>query len=459
MPKILLHTVMLFLFVGCSARKQVLVETPFETSAQHLSGYSMNAPAEKAIDRTPFHNKTTLTESELVSEVLKRNSSLSSMRKTYQAALERESQVSALDDPMLSYISVPTSINSSEVDYGQKITLSQKFPWPGKLALKGKRADALARASKEELSDLTNRIIEATKRAFFEYYYVTKALQVNTDNIKIIKEFASVAEGKYSAGTASKQDALQAEVRLLHLQHQRIGLKRALHVTTSKINTLLQIPSDIPLPSAPETLPFPTHIDAVQRLVQLAKENNPTLTAIDEKIRAKEASVKLAEKEFMPDFTIEAGYNSIWQEDDLRPIVGIGINLPLQLEKRRAKKREEENLLQSLKAERAAKSAEIEHDVKTAIDNINESFHIVSLYRSKLLPAADENLKAARSEYEAGKGDYLRFLTAEESYLTARLELERALATYHQHRAHLANAIGEQSLDLNYDLHNAGGAQ
>lgn len=388
---------------------------------------------------------------DLLREVLQRNASLESMRATYAAALERTPQVSAFDDPMLSYSSVPSSINSSDVDYAQKITLSQKVPWPGKLSLKGDIASSIASSASQDLDALRNLVAEAVKKAYYDYYYIFRAIEINDENLEVIKQFKSVAEVKYSTGTSSKQDALQAEVRLLHLKHKGIALKRALSVAQSKINSLLNISPDTNLPAPERKLARPIPPADFRTYVEAAKENHPELKSIKAQIAAKELSVKLANKDFMPDFTLEAGYNSLWQEDDLRPVIGIGINIPLQLEKRRAKKREETSLLSSLKAKHVSKVSEIEEEIKTSIDNINEAHHVVSLYRSKLLPASKENLAAARSEYEAGEGDYLRFLTAEESYLLARLEFERALSAYHQHRAHLARAVGERPLDTEAD--------
>lgn len=383
----------------------------------------------------------------LIDEVVRRNPDLRSMQQTYRAASERENQVTALDDPLLTYGLVPTSFNSDVTDYAQRIELSQKIPWPGKLALRGHVASHMADSAEKNVTALRNKLIEEAKKSFFDYYYTVRALELNAKNISILEEFRSVAEVKYAAGTATKQGALQAEVRYHHLHHQQVLLTRVLSVVKARINLLLNVPPHSHLPPPPATLEQPGSLPAYKLLIELARKHHPELLSLEAEIRAQRATVKLADKEFYPDFIVQAGYNSLWQEEDLRPIVGIGINIPLQQERRRAQKREAQASLSSLKEKYAATNAEIENSVRVALDSINEARHVITLYDTKLLPAARENLAAARSEYQSGAGDFLNFLTAEESYLLALLEFERAQSSYYQYVAQLAQAVGEGFLE------------
>src|SRR5262249_38947162 len=74
---------------------------------------------------------------EVVREVLARNPSLQQMAAAQEAAAARYPQAISRDDPMLSTMLAPASLNSRDVDPGYRIEFSQKLQWPGKRRLRG----------------------------------------------------------------------------------------------------------------------------------------------------------------------------------------------------------------------------------------------------------------------------------------------------------------------------------
>ncbi len=66
----------------------------------------------------------------------------------------------------------------------------------------------------------------------------------------------------------------------------------------------------------------------------------PELAAQEARIRAERYAVSLACKEFFPDIEVVGRYDAFWQEDPLRPMVGMNLNMPLYKEKRWAAVRE-----------------------------------------------------------------------------------------------------------------------
>ncbi|VAW64417.1 Heavy metal RND efflux outer membrane protein, CzcC family, partial [hydrothermal vent metagenome] len=87
----------------------------------------------------------------LIQAVLELNPSIEAMQAAWQAAQSRVGHVSALDDPMLSYSFAPQTYDLDGQDFGQKIQLSQKLPWFGKLDLRSDSAQFEARAREENI--------------------------------------------------------------------------------------------------------------------------------------------------------------------------------------------------------------------------------------------------------------------------------------------------------------------
>lgn len=392
--------------------------------------------------RPAFAGQAELALDVLRHEVLVRNPTLAAMHSAWQAAIARYPQVTALDDPQFGYGIAPGTIGSDEVNFGQKFELSQRFPWPGKLGLRGRAALGRAEAAGHDFRATQLRLVEATENAFYEYYYVHRAIEINRINQELLLELKHIAERRYGAGLVHKQDALQADVEHKHLVHNGIVLERARSVTAARINTLLNLPPETSLPKPPQTLAGVRTLAPRSFLSDYALKQRPELSALASRLHAHEAEVTLAKREYFPDLAVMGGYNSLWEADERRATGGIGFNVPIQLGRRDAALSEAQAKERRARSELEATRAQVLFEVSRAADEVNESAHVVRLYASSIVPAADESLEAARSGYETGTNDFLTLIAAEKTLMLARLSHEEALASYHQARARLAKATG-----------------
>src|SRR5262249_30088282 len=136
----------------------------------------------------------------LVEQVLVRNPSLAQMAAAWQAASARYPQVTSLEDPVFGASFGPASIGSNEVDFAYRLEISQKYPFPGKLPLRGKAALAEASAAGRDVEDVRLQLVESAKSAFYEYYLVGRALAVNEESLRLLNEFRQNAETRYKTG-------------------------------------------------------------------------------------------------------------------------------------------------------------------------------------------------------------------------------------------------------------------
>ena len=394
----------------------------------------------------PFANESSLTSSHLVEAVLARNPDIATMEATWAAAKARIEQANSFDDPMLSYTIAPQSAGADGMDFGQKLSLSQRLPWPGKRDLRGDVARAESDAAFVGIEQARLKLTETAKAAYADWYFVHAAIRINGINKTLLQEFQNIAEIKYSAGRASRQDALRAEVERVLLEHRDIVLERQRRDVLANINTLLQRLPDLPLPlpaSLPETIPLPT----VERLRALALEHHPELRALVARTQASRHRERLAERNDYPDITLNAGYNTLWNQSEKRLTVGASINIPLQ-GKRRAAKDEARAMTLRLESQQRAKVSQLMGDLQQAVEKVRESEHVLSLYQNRLLPLAEENLQAAQSDYEAGSGNFLDLIGAEKNLMQTRLQREQARADYHRRLATLEQLVGS-SFDEN----------
>jgi len=379
----------------------------------------------------------------LIEAVLARNPSVESAREGWRAALAEYPQVTALEDPMVEYSLAPLSIGADDVSYGQVVQVGQRLPWPGKLALRGEIALAEAEAARENYQSTRLSLALIASLLFDQYYAVARSLELNEEHRRLIEDIKAIAEAQFEAGRASQQDALQAELELSHVLHQQVVLEARRSVIVAQINGLLHRPPHLPLPSPPEQLdPALEDVASSQALQEEALRRRPELLRTRARIQGREAAVKLAEREYFPDFGVMGSYNSMWMAEEHRWMIGLSLNVPIQVGRRRGAVEQSEARLRQSQLQLDTASDEIRVEVERARQRAIEAQHVVRLYRERLLPAARAQIEAARIGYETGRNSFQSLIDAERSVRTLEIRYQEALAELGQRRAELQRAIG-----------------
>lgn len=396
------------------------------------------------VDGNPFAAMSELSVDAVVEQVLTRNPSLAEMTAAWQAASARYAQVTSLDDPMVGAVIGPASIGSNDVDFAYRFELSQKLPFPGKLGIRGQSALAEAAAAGNEIDDMRLRLIEAARSAFFEYYLAGRAISVNEDNLKLLRAFREEARSRYEKALVPQQDILQADVELGRQQERGLTLERMRRVTVARINTLMHLPPDSPLPPPPAQLNLAGALPSAEALRARAVVQRPDLQALANRIAAEEASLGLAHKEYYPDFEVMAAYDAFWQpgEKDLRTMLGVRLNLPVQKERRHAAVAEAQARIAQRRAELDGRIDQVNLQVQEAYEQVVESENVVRLYEKTILPAARSNVEAARSAYESARIPFLSLIEAQRNQVALRDRYYESLADYFRRRATLERVTG-----------------
>jgi len=423
-----------------------------------------------ARDEDPFAGTASLDRARVVEAVLRRNPTLEAARQAWRAALARFPQETGLPDPMLAYRVAPRSLASRTVDDAHVVELAQPIPFPGTRRLRGEVALADADAAREAFEAARLRLATAASLLFDDLYVAARALEVNEHHHGLLEELQAVARSRYEAGEVSAGAALQAEVELGQLARERATLEAEARVAGHALNALLHRAPDAPLPPPPARLgPAPLAPGAGPRAgarddaaraaapgeapppapgapghgeLAAALADRPELRAADARVRAGEAEVALARRAFLPDVTLVGGYDGMEEASEMRPMVGLSFEVPLQLGRRRAALEEARARLESARAERAALEAELHAALASAAARVEEARRVLAVVRDRLLPAARDRLDAARAAFETGQEDFDALITAQRDLSEVELAEHRALADVERRAAELASARG-----------------
>src|SRR5262249_31315180 len=137
-----------------------------------------------------------------------------------------------------------------------------------------------------------------------------------------------------------------------------------------------------------------------------------------------QAAVDLALRQYYPDVELVGRYDTFWQPEstqgDLRGQVGVNLNMPLYRGRLHAGVREAMFRVSQRRAEYDQLRQDVSYEVANAYELWDESRRTLGLFGERLIPAAEQNVAAARANYEAGNHSFLELATAQRQLISLR---------------------------------------
>lgn len=397
----------------------------------------------KGISENSFRDIKMLEVETVIRMALDNNPGLTSMRERVKEAAHRYPLVTSLYDPVVGVGFFPSTVVSDRADFAYKIDFRQRILYPGKLGLKGEKAIAEAEVVLNNFSSVKLKLVSMVKTAYLELFFIHRAIEINDENKNLLQEFKTVAESRYSSGAGNLQDVIQADVDLAKAKHRDIVFERELRVATARLNTLMGREAGLPLPASLAALPVMPPLSDKQKLLEKALLNNPSIKAARSKITAASASFKLAEVQSYPDFTFIGSYNRAWMTDELRPFIGMSINIPIRSARLKAEKKIASARLKQVSSDLKAVENQIRFEVEDAWQRLNEFHHSEKLFREVLIPEVKLSLSAARAGYSDGTNDFLTLVSAKRVLVNVKLQYERLHIDLRIRSALLSRVVGQ----------------
>jgi cobalt-zinc-cadmium efflux system outer membrane protein len=353
----------------------------------------------------------------------------------WKAVLERVPQVTSLPDPRFSYAYYIEEVETRVGPQRQKFGISQMFPWFGKLKLKGNAALEAANAEKEQYEKTKLHLFYRVKSAYYEYYYLGRAVAITKEHIELLTNLEGVARTRFKVAQASHTAVIQAQVELGKLDDRLRTLESLREPIVAKLNAALNRPSGVFLPW-PQTIPSDDPGFTDREAFAWLAERNPDLNRLDFLAQKEQFAIKLARKDYYPDITIGVDYVDTDQalmpgtpDSGKDPVIAMAsINLPIWHGKYRAAEKEARFRQAAVAQQRVDTENRLEADLKLALYHFRDAERKIDLYRDTLIPKADESLKVAQLGFQAGNVSFISLIDAERLLLEFQLAYERALA-------------------------------
>jgi cobalt-zinc-cadmium efflux system outer membrane protein len=399
----------------------------------------------RAQDPDPAQGKT-LALPDLIQVALERNPEIVATRKQWEAATNRIAQARSLDDPALSvqWWNTPESFNLGQAQ-NTIIGLSQKFPFPGKLALKEEVASRSAEITEQALRAKERHLIARLKQAYYDLFLAHKSIQIHHEQIDLLGQFLQTAIAKFRTGKGTQVDVLKAQVELSTLHQQLPVLEQRRETAQANVNTLLNQDPRSPLgfPQEPRAERFDKDLD---ELFQMAADARPEVKAAGLAVQRNEQARALAHRQYYPDVTVAV---QRFQNFEARDGFGavMAINLPFAF----WTKPKYDAGVQEASAAVAAARADLQtwenmtrFQIRDVLAKVRASWEVAVLYRTTVLPQAEQSVEAARVGYRTGRTSFLDLIEADRAWRDFKLAYYRALVDREDRLAELEQVVGRE---------------
>lgn len=373
---------------------------------------------------------------DLVAEALRSNPEIRAAQKRYEAARQRPAQESSLPEPMFSvgYQSAgnpaPFAGLGKEPTANAGFMVSQEFPFPGKLSLRGGMAAKEADAEFQQYQAVQLNVISRLKQAYYRLYYTYRASDVLKRDRVLLDNLLHVTEARYSVGNAAQQDVFKAQTEISILETRLVKLEQERNSAEAEINSVLNQRAGTPIARPEEFKPKEFALD-LQELYGSAREESPMLRRDQKMIERTELDLNLARKEYYPDYTLNAGY---YNQGSMPPMymARVDFKLPIYFwRKQRAGVAEKSANLVEARHNYEATDQNLRFRIKDDYLMAQASWKLMDLYSKTVAPQASLALESSLSTYETGSVDFLSVLTNFSMVLDYEMNYYEELMNYY----------------------------
>jgi outer membrane protein TolC len=384
------------------------------------------------------------------------NPSLAQIQARSEAMAAIPSQVGSLPDPVISFNALNLPVGSFDLAQENMTQMqggiSQAVPFPGKLALREQTATYQAEAATHDVREARWRLLRDVKKTWWALFYLDRALDIIVTNQNLLRQFVKIAQTKYEVGEGLQQDVLLAQLELSKLLDSELRLIGAAQQAKAQLNALLDQPANHRF-SIPEQIEeeLPT-LQTESALFDQAETYRALLASSRESINAAQSRLDLAKKDFFPDFKIGAFYGG---REDLRSgqnrddFLSLKLSMTVPIFAGSKQQKAVDQRTSELMQQRFALQDQwnqVRAEISTAYSNFQQTKNQAVLFKSGIIPQAQQTVASMLAGYQVNKVDFLNLVRSQITLYNYETQYWKVLSEANQALAQLTAVVGKEEI-------------
>lgn len=375
----------------------------------------------------------------LIKEALSSNHEVIAAAARLAAAGFKVPQVTSLPDPMFMF--GYQNEGWKRYTYGEMqgaqwmFSASQMFPYPGKLSLKGQMASKEVEGLESAYQGISFRTVEKVKEIYYDLLLNYKNMDLVQERKQLFLRIEEAALARYSSGMGQQQEVLMAQAEKFMLLEKEEMLRQK--ISSLEIMLALTLGRDkagtFGRPADQQATELPA---SLEDLLNIHLQQSPYVLNREKMVAAAALKVRMAEKEYYPDVTINAGFAKRTREFEDMWSLTATVNLPVFYRtKQRQAVLEAEAQLAEAEHEVLAMKSMLTSTIRENYSMVQSSERLMALYKDALIPRTWQDFDASLAAYIAGKTEAMlvisrlkTLLDLEAQYWVQFVEREKAVA-------------------------------
>ncbi len=376
----------------------------------------------------------------------------------WQTSLYQAAQVGVSRSAYLPTLSATGSIlraESSETQTGNQenvgVTLSYLLYDFGKRDATYDNAKSLLDVALFSENDAIQTVFLSAIQAYYALFGSNASLEASREAERSALESLNAAKTRYTVGTATPADTLQAQTAYSQAMLNRIQAEGNVKSAQGSLASVLGLLPDTTLQLQTPKLDIPSEVfeSNIRALMEEAQRLRPDLMAAGAKIKAAEANIKAAKADNMPTFSLSAtsGHtNTVFDTAQRTSSIGLYVSIPIFTgfnTKYKIQAAQQQLKINEAEYDKLSQSANLEvyQTYQTLISETQ-----ATRTSSDLVASAQASYDLALGRYKAGVGTILDLLSAQSALASAKQQHIQSLYNWYITKASLAKAMG--SLDF-----------
>ncbi len=311
--------------------------------------------------------------------------------------------------------------------------LSQRLPIGGRLSAAREVEDCDRRRLEHERDAVILGVRARVRKAFAAAQYGAAVVEVHDEGVRIAENGVRIARARHQAGDAAADEAARAEAELAREQIDLDRARRERELGLQELSVALGIPgAQIAFVAGDLSANAEADVDAGD----FDASRHPALVSALAGIARERARIELAEKERVPDVTLDLLYRRLGDVEDPENgfDVGAAVAIPL-FDRNQGAVKEARGGWAAAQQEARAAQVQVEGGLRISLARLTQAREAARRTRDELLPRLADVLKAAEARYAAGDAPLVEVLPVRRDWVEAKIVYLEALREFGEARA------------------------
>jgi outer membrane protein TolC len=362
------------------------------------------------------------------------NPGLEAKYKSFEAAMQKVTQVSSLPDPNLSFGYFVSPVETRVGPQRARFSLTQMFPWFGTLKAQEDAATIMAEAKYQEFLDARNKLYYKVSASYYPLYELQKLISIEEENQRILSSYKEIATIQFQNDKGSMVDVLRVDIMLKDATTNLAILGQKKKPLEIRFNKLLNRSDDDKVVVQDSLFTF--NLPANYRKDSLFS-SNPLLDELELKIEASKASEQAVLKQGLPKLGVGLDYVIVGQRTDMSvPDNGkdvfmpmVSVSLPIFRGKYKAAQKEAQLMQEAYALQREDVSNRLTSSYEMIWFEIQKKLELVQLYEDQI-QESEQSLSLLFSAYSNSGKDFEEVLRMQQQILKYQKMKVTALSEY-----------------------------